>query len=48
VVVGRGAASGRVELVDRSGGQAEELDADGLVERLLPQIQRQRRGLLAD
>ena len=46
VVVGRGAASGRVELVDRSGEGAVELEAAGLLEHLLPRIEQQRQGLL--
>jgi prolyl-tRNA synthetase len=46
IVVGRGAAEGMVELVDRQGGEAEGLAAAELVERLLPRIAAQRQGLL--
>ncbi len=46
VVVGRGAAEGRVELVERSGAGSQELPADGLLAHLLPRLERQRRGLL--
>ncbi len=47
VVVGRGAAEGKVELVERAGGAPQELAADALVPELLGQIQGQRQGLLA-
>ncbi|MEX1324116.1 MAG: His/Gly/Thr/Pro-type tRNA ligase C-terminal domain-containing protein, partial [Synechococcaceae cyanobacterium] len=47
VVVGRNAAAGRVELVERSVGEARELPADGLLELLVPRILEQRRGLQA-
>jgi prolyl-tRNA synthetase len=46
VVVGRGAATGMVELVDRRGGGPQELKAADLLDRLLPEIRQQRRGLL--
>jgi prolyl-tRNA synthetase len=46
VVVGRGAAQGRVELVERSAAGSQELPADGLLAHLLPRLERQRRGLL--
>jgi prolyl-tRNA synthetase len=46
VVVGRGAAEGRIELVERSTGQSQELPAAGLLELLVPRIESQRRGLL--
>ena len=46
VVVGRGAATGRIELVDRRGGEPRELEASYLLDQLLPEIERQRRGLL--
>jgi len=46
VVVGRGAATGMVELVDRRGGEPRELEASHLLDLLLPEIERQRRGLL--
>jgi prolyl-tRNA synthetase len=45
VVVGRGAASGQVELVDRGGGEPRELAAASLLDQLLPVIQKQRLGL---
>ncbi|MCP9928123.1 proline--tRNA ligase [Cyanobium sp. CH-040] len=48
VVVGRGAAEGRVELVERAGEGSLDLPADALVDHLLPRIRRQRRGLLED
>lgn len=47
VVVGRGAAEGRVELVDRQGGPPRELAADTLVNQLVPEVLKQRLGLLA-
>ena len=47
VVVGRGAAEGQVELVERAGGAAQALAADGLVPQLVERISRQRQGLLA-
>jgi len=46
IVVGRGAAEGVVELVDRQGGEAEGVAAAELLERLLPRIAQQRQGLL--
>ncbi len=45
VVVGRGAAQGQVELVQRSVGERLELPASGLQSQLLPQLQRERAGL---
>jgi prolyl-tRNA synthetase len=45
VVVGRAAADGRVELVERSGGHTRELAAADLLELLLPRIRQQRLGL---
>jgi prolyl-tRNA synthetase len=45
VVVGRGAAEGRVELVDRRGGEPEAVAAAALPALLLPRIERQRQGL---
>jgi prolyl-tRNA synthetase len=45
VVVGRGAADGRVELVERQGGGSEELAAGSLLEQLVPRIQAQSCGL---
>jgi prolyl-tRNA synthetase len=45
VVVGRGAAEGQVELVDRGGGDPETVGADALLDLLLPRIERQRQGL---
>ncbi len=47
VVVGRGAAAGRIELVDRCAPGPRELPAADLVQQLLPLIQQQRRGLPA-
>jgi prolyl-tRNA synthetase len=47
VVVGRGAAEGQVELVQRSGGHKQDLPAADLLQQLLPTIQAERRGLLA-
>jgi prolyl-tRNA synthetase len=46
VVVGRGAADGRVELVERSPARSQDLPADDLLALLLPGIEQQRRGLL--
>ena len=46
VVVGRAAAEGRVELVDRQGGEPESREAGAIVELLLSRIERQRQGLL--
>ena len=45
LVVGRGAASGQVELVERAGGATEELAADAAVARLLTRLAVQRQGL---
>ena len=47
VVVGRGAADGQVELVQRSTGDKRDLSADALESTLLPQLQEERQGLLA-
>jgi prolyl-tRNA synthetase len=47
VVVGRGAATGLVELVERSSGDKRELPASGLLEALLPTLESQRQGLLS-
>jgi prolyl-tRNA synthetase len=46
IVVGRGAAEGVVELVDRQGGEPETVAAEALPKLLLPRIERQRQGLL--
>ena len=48
VVVGRGAAQGQIELVERQGGNKHDLAAAELLATLLPQLQQQRRGLLFD
>jgi prolyl-tRNA synthetase len=45
VVVGRGAASGEVELVQRAGGAKRELSADQLLDILVPTIEQERAGL---
>jgi prolyl-tRNA synthetase len=45
IVVGRAAAEGRVELVDREGAEPETVGADALLGLLLPRIAQQRRGL---
>ena len=47
VVVGRGAADGQVELVQRSTADKQDLSADALESTLLPQLQVERQGLLA-
>jgi prolyl-tRNA synthetase len=47
VVVGRGAAAGLVELVERSSGNQRELPAAELLEALVPSLETQRQGLLA-
>jgi len=47
VVVGRGAAEGQVELVQRSSGAKQDLAADQLEATLLPQLLHERQGLLA-
>ena len=47
VVVGRGAADGQVELVQRSTGDKQDLSADAVESTLLPQLQEERQGLLA-
>jgi prolyl-tRNA synthetase len=46
VVVGRGAAAGRVELVERAGGDPQDLAAAELVPHLVERIGCQRQGLL--
>ena len=46
VVVGRGAAEGRIELVRRQGSVSQELQASALLSSLLPTLQRERLGLL--
>ncbi|APD49089.1 proline--tRNA ligase [Synechococcus sp. CS-602] len=48
VVVGRGAATGMVEVVERAGGVKHELAADALLPWLEPRIEAGRRGLLPD
>ena len=48
VVVGRGAAEGAIELVERQDSIKQELAADQLLAQLLPRLERERRGLLAD
>jgi prolyl-tRNA synthetase len=45
VVVGRGAAEGQVELVQRRSGERLDLAATALQGQLLPQLQRERAGL---
>ncbi|MFY8148713.1 MAG: proline--tRNA ligase [Prochlorococcaceae cyanobacterium] len=45
VVVGRGAAEGQVELVERAGGEHRDLAAGNLVSTLVPLIEAGRRGL---
>ncbi|MFM7754068.1 MAG: proline--tRNA ligase [Cyanobium sp.] len=45
VVVGRAAAEGLVELVDRQGTKPETVAAEALLGLLLPRIEQQRRGL---
>ena len=47
VVVGRGAADGQVELVQRSTGDKQDLSADAVESTLLPLLQEERQGLLA-
>ena len=46
VVVGRGAAAGLVELVERTSGDKRELPASELLAALLPSLESQRQGLL--
>ncbi len=48
VVVGRGAAAGQVELVERAGGARSDHAATEVVELLAGRIRRQRAGLAAD
>jgi prolyl-tRNA synthetase len=48
VVVGRGAAVGQVELVQRQGRSSEDLAAASLIEVLLPRLQQGRDGLLGE
>ncbi|MFQ6539015.1 MULTISPECIES: proline--tRNA ligase [Aphanothece] len=45
VVVGRGAAEGRLELVQRAGGDRRELSQDALLQTLVPTVLRERGGL---
>ena len=47
VVVGRGAADGQVELVQRAGGAKRDLAANELLDGLVPTIRAERRGLAA-
>ena len=46
VVVGRGAAEGQVELVERAGGAKRDLAAAELQASLVPTVQAARQGLL--
>jgi prolyl-tRNA synthetase len=46
VVVGRGAAAGEVELVQRAGSRRQDLTAAQLLPQLLPQLDAERRGLV--
>jgi len=46
VVVGRGAADGQVELVQREGRSSQEIAAAAVLDTLLPQLEQQRLGLL--
>ena len=45
VVVGRGAADGQIELVERATGAKQDLAAADLLTTLLPTLQRQRAGI---
>ncbi|QVL51842.1 MAG: proline--tRNA ligase [Cyanobium sp. M30B3] len=45
IVVGRAASEGRVELVNRQGGEPETVEAGAVLQLLLPRIEQQRRGL---
>jgi prolyl-tRNA synthetase len=45
IVVGRAATEGRVELVDRQGGEPATIDAEAVLGLLLPRIEQQRQGL---
>jgi prolyl-tRNA synthetase len=45
VVVGRGAADGQIELVERATGAKQDLAAADLLASLLPTLQRQRGGI---
>ena len=47
VVVGRGAADGQVELVQRAGSRKQDVASGALTESLVATILRERRGLLA-
>ena len=47
VVVGRGAADGQVELVQRAGSRKQDLAAADLLGQLVPQLERERGGLAA-
>jgi prolyl-tRNA synthetase len=46
VEVGRGAATGQIELVERQGSQRQDLAAADLLAVLLPRLAQGRRGLL--
>ena len=46
VVVGRGAASGQIELVERQSNQRQDLASADLLPLLLPRVVQERRGLL--
>ena len=46
-MVGRAAAAGLVELVERCSGHQQELAATALMEILLPSLERGRQGLAA-
>ena len=48
VVVGRAAAQGQIELVERQGSAKRDLAAADLLAELLPRLERERRGLLDD
>jgi len=48
VVVGRAAAEGQIELVERQANTRSDLAADDLLGALIPQLERQRLGLLAE
>ena len=46
VVVGRGAADGMVELVQRAGGERTDLAAAAVLPQLQAQLERERAGLV--
>ncbi|MEB3173089.1 MAG: proline--tRNA ligase [Cyanobacteriota bacterium] len=48
VVVGRGAANGQIELVQRQNRNSKEIAAASLLEVLLPRLEQQRDGLLGE